>query len=69
MPASRVLRTFVPNKSFGQLLNVLLTNHISSKIFDLKFSHIEVWFTYQDSLPLDIEEKITLTLVINNKGV
>lgn len=48
MPASRVLCTFVPNKSFGQLLNVLLTNHISSKIFDLKFSYIEVWFTYQD---------------------
>ena len=32
--AARVLYTFVPNKSFGQLLNISLKNFIFLKTFD-----------------------------------
>ena len=41
---SRVLYTFVPNKSFGQLLDISPKNFIFLKTFDLEFSYIEVWF-------------------------
>ena len=61
---SRVLYTFVPNKSFGQLLNVSPENFIFLKIFDSEFSHRDGWFTDQNSKPLEIEDKINITLVI-----
>ena len=60
---SSVLCTFVPNKSFGQLT----TNHICSRAFHSEFSYVEVWFTDQNSVPMEIEGRINLTLVINNK--
>ena len=62
---SRVLYTFVPNKSFGQLLDISPENFIFLKTFDSEFSYIEVWFTDQNSNPLEIEDKINITLVIN----
>ena len=39
---SRVLCTFVPNKSFGQLLDISTKNFISLKTFSSEFSFIEV---------------------------
>ena len=62
---SRVLYTFVPNKSFRQLLDISPINFIFSKTFDSEFSYIEVWFTGQNSKPLEIEDKINITLFIN----
>ena len=62
---SRVLYTFVPNKSFGQLLDILPINFIFPKTFDSEFSYVEVWFTGQKSKPLEIEDKINITLFIN----
>ena len=62
---SRVLYTFVPNKSFGQLLDISPKNFIFLKTFDSEFSYIEVWFTDQNSKPLEIEDKIKTTVVIN----
>ena len=59
----RVLYKFVPNKSFGQSLNVSPKNFIFLKTFDSEFSYIEVWST--DSNPLEIENKINITFVIN----
>ena len=38
---SRVLYTFVSNKSLGQLLNISPGNFIFLKTFDLEFSYIE----------------------------
>ena len=61
----RVLYIFVPNKSFGQLLIISLKNFIFLKTFDSEFSYIEVWFTDQNSKPLEIEDKINITLIIN----
>ena len=39
---SRVLHTFIPNKTFGQLLDISPKNLIYSKTFNLEFSFIEV---------------------------
>ena len=55
---------FIPNKSFGQLLDISLTNSLL-KTFNSEFSYIEVWFADQNSKPPDIEDKINITLVIN----
>ena len=55
----------VPNKSFGQLLDVVSENFIFVKTFELKFLYIKVWFKDQNSNPLKIEDKINITLVIN----
>ena len=62
---SRVLYTYVPNKSFGQLLDILPETFIVLKTFDSEFLYIEVWFTDQISNLLEIEDKINITLVIN----
>ena len=61
---SRVLYTFVPNKLFGSLLEISPTNHIFLKTFNSEYGEIEIWFTDQNSQPLDIEDRINLTLVI-----
>ena len=58
--------TFVPNKSFGQLLDISHKNFIFLKAFDLEFSYNEVSFTDQNSKPIEIEDKINITLVINS---
>ena len=61
---SRVLYTFVPNKSFGSLLEISPTNHTFLNAFNSEFQDIEVWFTDQNSQPLELEDRINLTLVI-----
>ena len=62
---SRVLNTFVPNKPFGSLLEISSSNFILLKTFDSEFQVIEGWFTdHQNSQPLEIEDRINLTLVI-----
>ena len=55
---SRVLYTFVPNKPFGSLLEMFSTNHIFLKTFCSEYNEIEVWFTNQNSKPLEIEDRI-----------
>ena len=62
---SRNLYTFVPNKSFGQLLDISPKNVLFLKLFNSEFSYIEVWFTDQNSKLLETEDKISVTLVIN----
>ena len=61
----RVLYTYVPNKSFGRLLDISPNNFIFLKTLNSEFSYIEVWFTDQNSKSLEIENKINITLVIN----
>ena len=58
---SRVLYSFVPKKPFGNLLEISQTKHIFLKIFNLEFNEIIVWFTDQNSQPLEIEDRINLT--------
>ena len=51
---SRVLYTFVPNKSFGSLLETSLTNHIFLKTFNSEYDEIKLWFTDQNGQPLEV---------------
>ena len=61
---SRILFKFFPNKPFGSLLEISPTNHIFLKTFNSEFQEINVWFTDQTSKPLEVEDKINLTLII-----
>ena len=58
------MHTFVPNKPFGSVLDISPKNNIFLKTFISEFEDIEVWFTYQNSQALEIEDRINLTLVI-----
>ena len=40
---SKVFHTFVPNKSFGQLLGLLLKKFLFIKVFNSVFSYTELW--------------------------
>ena len=61
---SRILCTFVPNKKFGSLLEISPTNHIFFKTFGSEFQEIKIWFTDQTSKPLEVEDRINVTLII-----
>ena len=61
---SIVLYTFVPNKPFGSLLEISPKNHIFLKTFDSEYDEIKVWFTDQNNQPLEIKDRINLTMVI-----
>ena len=62
--ASKVLFTFVPNKQFGQLINIASHSLTMLSTTSTKFLSIEVWFTDQNSKPLEIEDNVNFTLII-----
>ena len=61
---SKVLFTFVPNKQFGQLINILPHSLTMVSTVNTEFSSVEVWFTDQVSKALEIEDTVNLTLII-----
>ena len=61
---SRILYTFVPNKPFGSLLEISPSNRIFLKTFNPEFREIKVWLTDQNNNPLEVEDKINITLII-----
>ena len=61
----RVLYVFIPNKLFGQLLDISPQKFLLLKTFNSEFSYIEVLFIDQNSKPLGVEDKININLVIN----
>ena len=61
---SRILYTFVPNKTFGSLLEISPTNHVFLKTFNSEFQEIKIWFADQTSTPLEVEDRINVTLII-----
>ena len=62
--ASQVLFTFVPNKQFGQLITISSHAFRILKTTNSEFPFIQVWFTDQNSRPLEIEESLNITLII-----
>ena len=64
---SRVLYTFVPNKLFGSVSGISPTCKIFLKTFNSEYDEIKVWFTDQNSQPLEIEDRINLAMVIKWK--
>ena len=61
---SRVFYKFVLNKPFGSLLEIYATNHIFLKTFNSVYDKIKVSFTDQNIQPLEIEDRINLTMMI-----
>ena len=61
---SRILYTFVPNKTFGSLSEISPPNHVFLETFNSEFQEIKIWFTDQTSTPLEVEDKINVTLII-----
>ena len=61
---SKVLFTFEPNKQFGQLINISPHSLTMLGTTNTDFSFIEVWFSDQNSEPLEIKHNVNLTLII-----
>ena len=62
--ASKLLFSFVPNKQFGQLLNISPHVFTMTNTVNTEFSYVQVWFTYQSIKALEIEDNVNLTLII-----
>ena len=62
--ASKVLLTFVPDKHFDQLIATLLHSLTMLKTTSAEFQSIDVWFTDQNNRPLEIEDNVSITLII-----
>ena len=62
---SKVLFSFVPNKQFGQLINISPHSLTMMNKVNTEFSFVEVWFTDQISKALEIEDNLNLTLNID----
>ena len=56
--------TFAPSEPLGSLLQVSPPNHIFLKTFNSEFQEIKVWFTDQTSNPVEVEDKINLTMIM-----
>ena len=63
---SKLLYEFVPDKTFGQLISVKPPVFIQCKTSDSVFDYIEIWFTDQDNISLQIEDRVSATLIIQN---
>ena len=61
---SRVLYTFVLNKPFESLSEISPKNHIFLKTFNFEYNKIVVWFTDENSQPIETEDRINLTMVV-----
>ena len=61
---SKVLFSFVPNKQFGQLINISPHSLTMMNTVNTEFSSAKVWFTDQAIKALEIEDNVNFTLVI-----
>ena len=61
---SKNLFRFVPNKQFGQLINISPHSLTMMNTVNTEFSYVEVSFTDQASKALEIEDNVNLTLII-----
>ena len=61
---SEILFAFVPDKQFGQLINISPHSLTMMNTFNTEFSSVEVWFTNQVSKALEFEDNVNLALII-----
>ena len=61
---SRVFFTFVPNKQFGQLIYISPHTLTMMNTINTEFSFVKVWFTAHVIKALEIEDNVSLTLII-----
>ena len=62
---SEVLFIFIPNKYYAYLLNVEPSNLVFLKTYNTDSDEIIVTFTDQNGRPLEVEDRVSLTLLIN----
>ena len=62
--ASKVLFTFLPNKQFEQLINILSHPLTMLSTTNTEFLPIEVWLTDQNSELLEIKDNFNMALII-----
>ena len=62
---SEILYNFTPNKSFAYFSNGTPSNLVFFKTYNTEFDEIIMTFTDQNDRPLEIEDKVNLTLLIN----
>ena len=65
--ASTVLFTFIPNKQYGQLIRISPNSLIFLKTMNTEFSEMEIWFTDQNNSPLEVEDNVNISLIINTR--
>ena len=58
-------RHLLPRNCFVNCYMFHLKNFVFLKTFNSEISYTEVWFTDQNSKPLDVKDKLKITLVIN----
>ena len=51
-------------QNIGSLLKISPPNHVFLKTFNSEFREIKIWFTDQINKPLEVEDKINITLII-----
>ena len=59
-----VLYTLTPNISYAYLLNVEPNNLVFLKTYNTEFDEIIIRFADQEGKPLEIDDKVNLTLLI-----
>ena len=59
-----VSKTFNPNKYYAYLLNVEPSNLVYFKTYNTEFDKVIIKFADQNGRPLEIEDKVNLTLLI-----
>ena len=62
--ASKVLFTFIPNKEFGELINISPHAFTMMTTVNNEFSSVELWFADPVSKALETEDNVDLTLII-----
>ena len=60
-----VIYIFTPNKSYAYLLSTEPSNVVFLKTYNTQFDEIIITFTDENGRPLEMEDKVNLTLVIN----
>ena len=64
---SKLLSSFVPNSRFGSLLSITPQVLRYCDTVDFIFDHIEISFADQNGRPLEIDDDITVTIIIKNQ--
>ena len=62
--ASKALFTFAPNKQSNQLITISPHSLTVLKTTVSEFPFIQVWFTYQNNRPLEIDDNANITLIV-----
>ena len=61
---SKVLFIFVPNKQFGQLINISPHSLTMMNTFNTECSSVEIWSIDQVGKAIEIEDNVNLSLTI-----